>query len=138
GTTRNHGGLGMAITSEIIGKLGGGDIETVAVNRLIKQGESFQVLHTITVDRPSLVAATLTHDNTDSFSCVNGRAALTFRSAEDVYYGGSYGVPLAAGKPISIAAELSTGTWKIEAICNNGSGTSQYTAETLTITTVKM
>ena len=128
----------MTITSELIGKLGGSDIETVAVNRLIKQGESFQVLHTITVDKPSLVAATLTHDNTDAFSGVNARAGMTFRSAENVYYAGSYAVSAAAGKPISIAAELSAGTWAIEAICNNGSGTSQYTAKTLTVATVKM
>ena len=128
----------MAITSEIIGKLGGGDIETVAVNRLIKQGDSFHVLHTIAVDRPSLVAATLTHDNTDSFSMVNGRAALAFRSSDDVYYGASYGANAAKGKPLSVAAELSAGTWTIEATCNNGSGTSQYTAKTLTVATVEL
>ena len=128
----------MAITSEIIGKLGGGDIETISVNRLIKLGDGFQVLHTITVDKPSLVAATLTHDNTDSFSRSNGRAAVAFRGTGDVYYSCSYGVGAAAGKPLSIAAELSAGTWNIEAICNPGTDTTQYTVQTLTVATVKM
>ena len=128
----------MAITSEIIGKLGGGGVETISVNRLIKRVDDFQVLHTITVDKPSLVAATLTHDNTDSFSGFHGRAVLTFRGTGGVYYGGSYGVGAAAGKPISIAAELSAGTWDIEAACNSGTGTTQYTAQTLTVATVKM
>ena len=127
----------MAITSEIIGKLGGGDVETIPVNRLLKRGDGFQTLHTIIVDRPSLVAVTLTHDNTDSFGGTNGKAALVIRGASDAFYMGSYEVSAAAGKPLSIAASLTPGTWTIEAICNPGLGTSQYTAKTLTVATVQ-
>ena len=128
----------MAITSEIIGKLGGGDIETVAANRLIKRGEGFQVLHTITVDRPSLVAAALTHDNTDSFSGISGAAAVAIRGTNNTHYIGSYGISAAAGKPLSIAAEISAGTWTVEASCNSTGKTPEYTAQTLTVATVKM
>ena len=128
----------MAITSEIIGKLGGGDIETTSVNRLIKKGDGFQVLHTITVDKPSLVAATLTHDNTDSFDGVSGRAGVALRGANKVHYAGSYGVSQAAGNPLSIAAGLSAGTWTIEATYNPGTGRSEYTVETATIVTTPL
>ena len=127
----------MAITSEIIGKLGGGEVDIVEVNKPIKNGDGFQYLHTITVDKPSLVAATLTHDNTDSFGSTSGRAALAIvGAAEGPYYGASYGTGSAAGKPLSIAATLDAGTFAIQAVSNNLSA--DYTAQTLTVATVKL
>ena len=127
----------MAITSEIIGKLGGGEVDIVEVNKPINYRDGFQILHTITVDKPSLVAATLTHDNTDSFGSTHGRAALAIAgAAEGPYYAASYGVGGAAGKPLSVAARLDAGTFTIQAVSNNRSV--DYTAQTLTVATVKM
>ena len=47
----------MAITSEIIGKLGGGDVETVPVGQIT--GTDL-VIHSFTLDKPSIVSASLT------------------------------------------------------------------------------
>ena len=127
----------MAITSEIIGKLGGGEVDIVEVNKPINNSDGFQILHTITVDKPSLVAATLTHDNTDSFGSTHGSAALAIvGAAEGPYYSASYGVGSAAGKPLSVAARLDAGTFTIQAISNNRFA--DYTAQTLTVATLKM
>ena len=107
------------------------------VNKPINNSDGFQVLHTITVDKPSLVAATLTHDNTNSFGSTHGRAAMAIAgAAEGAYYAASYGVGTAAGKPLSIAARLDAGTFTIQAISNNR--LADYTAQTLTVATIKM
>ena len=127
----------MAITSEIIGKLGGGEVDIVEVNKPINSSDGFQILHTITVDKPSLVAATLTHDNTDSFGSTHGRVALAIvGAAEGPYYAASYGVGGAAGKPLSVAARLDAGTFTIQAISNNR--LADYTAQTLTVAIIKI
>lgn len=47
----------MAITSEIIGKLGGGDIETVPVGQF---SDTDYVIHSFTLDKQSVVSAALT------------------------------------------------------------------------------
>ena len=47
----------MAITSEIIGKLGGGDIETVPVGQFTGADH---IIHSFTLDKPSVVSAALT------------------------------------------------------------------------------
>ena len=47
----------MAITSEIIGKLGGGDVETVPVGQFT--GTDL-VIYSFTLDKPSVVSAALT------------------------------------------------------------------------------
>ena len=47
----------MAITSEIIGKLGGGDVETVPVGEFT--GTDL-VIYSFTLDKPSVVSAALT------------------------------------------------------------------------------
>ena len=52
----------MAITSEIIGKLGGGDIETVPVGQFTGTDH---VIHSFTLDKPSVVSAALTGLNED-------------------------------------------------------------------------
>src|SRR5699024_2272451 len=47
----------MAITSEIIGKLGGGEVETVPVGQFT---DTDLVIHSFTLDKPSVVSAALT------------------------------------------------------------------------------
>ena len=47
----------MAITSELIGKLGGGDIETIPVGQF---AGADHVIHSFTLDKPSVVSAALT------------------------------------------------------------------------------
>ena len=47
----------MAITSEIIGKLGGGDVKEVSVGQF--SGTDL-VIHSFTLDKPSVVSAALT------------------------------------------------------------------------------
>ena len=47
----------MAITSEIIGKLGGGDIETIPVGKFTGTDH---VIHSFTLDKTSVVSAALT------------------------------------------------------------------------------
>ena len=128
----------MAITSEIIGKLGGGDIETVPVNRLIKKSDGWTALHTITVDKPSLMAVTLTHDNTNSFGATYGGAVIAITGVVDSHYTSSYPAGSTAGQPLSVACEISAGTWTIYALCRGGTGMTEYTAETLTVATIKM
>ena len=125
----------MAITSEIIGKLGGGDVETIEVNRLIRYADPYQVLHTLTVDRPTMIAAVLTHDNMDSFASVNGRAVMRLSGGSGTFYMGSYSTST-PGQPLSVAATVDSGTWEIEATCNNR--LSDYTAQTLKLATVPL
>lgn len=47
----------MAITTEIIGKLGGGDVETVPVGEFT---DTDHVIHSFTLDKQSVVSAALT------------------------------------------------------------------------------
>ena len=47
----------MAITSEIIGKLGGGDVETIPVGKFTGTDH---VIHSFTLDKTSVVSAALT------------------------------------------------------------------------------
>ena len=128
----------MAITSEIIGKLGGGDIETVPVNRLIKKSDDWTALHTITVDKPSLIAVTLTHDNTNSFGATYGGAVIALIGGGNGHYAANYPAASNAGRPLSVAAEISAGTWTIHIICRGGTDMTEYTVQTLTVATVKM
>ena len=128
----------MAITSEIIGKLGGADIETVPVNRLIKKSDGWAKLHTIAVDKPSLIAVTLTHDNTNSFGATYGGAVISITGSVDSHYAANYPAASTAGNPLSVAGEISAGRWTIYALCRGGTNMTEYTAETVTVATVKM
>ena len=47
----------MAITSEIIGKLGGADVETIPVGQF---SDTDHVIHSFTLEKPSVVSAALT------------------------------------------------------------------------------
>ena len=126
----------MAITSELIGKLGGADIQTVELNIPIKSGKGFQTLHTIQIDKPSFVAVSLTHDNTNSFKGTSGRAAICLTGEEEIFYGANYGVSSAAGNPLGVTATLDAGAWQVKATSNVSSA--NYIAQTLTICTAEM
>ena len=126
----------MAITSELIGKLGGADIQTVELNIPIKSGKGFQTLHTIQIDKPSFVAVSLTHDNTNSFKGTSGRAAICLTGEEEIFYGANYGVSSAAGNPLGVTATLDAGAWQVKAASNVSSA--NYIAQTLTICTAEM
>ena len=126
----------MAITSEIIGKLGGADIQTVELNIPIKSGNGFQTLHTIQIDKPSFVAVSLTHDDTNSFKGTSGRAAICLTGEEEIFYGANYGVSTAAGNPLGVTATLDAGAWQVKATSNLSSA--NYIAQTLTICTAEM
>ena len=126
----------MAITSELIGKLGGADIQTVELNIPIKSGNGFQTLHTIQIDKPSFVAVSLTHDDTNSFKGTSGRAAICLIGEGGVFYGANYGVSTAAGNPLGVTATLDAGAWQVKAISNVSSA--NYIAQTLTICTAEM
>ena len=126
----------MAITSELLGKLGGADVRTVELNVPIESGNGFQTLHTIQIDKPSFVAVSLTHDDTNSFKGTSGRAAICLRGEGGVFYGANYGVSSAAGNPLGVTATLDAGAWQVEATSNVSSA--NYIAQTLTICTVEM
>ena len=126
----------MAITSELLGKLGGADIQTVKLNIPVKSVNGFQTLHTIQIDKPSFVAVSLTHDDTNSFTGTSGRAAICFSGGEGIIYGANYSVSSAAGNPLSVATTLDAGVWDVKAISNRSAA--NYTAQTLTICTVEM
>ena len=129
----------MAITSEIIGKLGGANIETITVNQLIKKGEGFKTLHRFTTDRPSLVTAIVTHDNTDSFGGTMGDGTISLRGPDVVHYNSSYIHSTARGKPLTIAAEaVGAGSWDVSAACVYGTKISSYTVKTITLCIVNL
>ena len=126
----------MAITSELLGKLGGADVRTVELNVPIKSANGFQTLHTIQIDKPSFVAVSLTHDDTNSFTGTSGRAAICLSGGGEVFYGANYSVSSAAGNPLSVATTLEAGAWDVKAISNTFAA--NYIAQTLTICTVEM
>ena len=129
----------MAITSEIIGKLGGANIETITVNQLIKKGEGFKTLHSFTTDRPSLVTVIVTHDNTDSFGATMGDGTISLGGPGFVHYNSSYIHSTASGKPLTVAAEaVEAGSWNVSAACVYGKNISSYTVKTVTICIVNL
>ena len=126
----------MAITSELIGKLGGADVRTVELNVPIESGKGFIDLHTFTIDKPSLVSATLTHDNTDSFKGTSGNAALSITWPDGVAYGASYGVSPAGGNPLSVNTLIGSSELTVRAVSNSRSA--NYIAQTLTLAIIPL
>ena len=126
----------MAITSEIIGKLGGADVRTVELNIPIENGKGFIDLHTVTIDKPSLVSATLTHDNTDSFRGSNGNAALSITWPDGVAYGANYGVSTAGGNPLFVNTLIGSSELTVRAASNSRSA--NYIAQTLTLAIIPL
>jgi|SRR5699024_9126008 len=126
----------MAITSEIIGKLGGADVRTVELNLPIENGNGFIDLHTVTVDKPSLVSATLTHDNTDSFKGTSGSAAVVITWPGGFAYGANYGANSAGGNPLSANTLIGSGELTVKAVSNSRSA--NYIAQTLTLAIIPL
>lgn len=126
----------MAITSELLGKIGGADVRTVEINAPIESGKGFIDLHTVTIDKPSLVSATLTHDNTDSFRGTSGRAALSITWPDGVAYGANYGVSPAQGNPLFVNTLISSGEMTVRAVSNVSSA--NYIAQTLTLAIIPL
>ena len=131
----------MAITSELLGKLGGADVRTVELNIPIENGNGFIDLHTFTIDKPSLVSATLTHDNTDSFRGSSGNAALAITwhdgaAYQVVAYGASYGVSTAQGKPLCVNTLIGSSELTVRAVSNSRSA--NYIAQTLTLAIIPL
>ena len=126
----------MAITSELIGKLGGADVRTVELNIPIENGKGFIDLHTFTIDKPSLVSATLTHDNTNSFRGSSGNAALAITWPDGLAYGANYGVSTAQGKPLCANTLIGSGELTVRAVSNSRSA--NYIAQTLTLAIIPL
>ena len=125
----------MAITSELLGKLGGADIQTVELNIPVESGKGFVDLHTVTIDKPSLVSATLTHDNTDSFRG-SGNAAVSITWPDGVAYGASYGVSSAQGNPLFVNTLVGSSELTVRAVSNSRSA--NYIAQTLTLAIIPL
>ena len=125
----------MAITSELIGKLGGADVRTVELNVPIENGNGFIDLHTVTIDKPSLVSATLTHDNTNSFKS-SGNAALAITWPDGYAYGANYGVSTAAGNPLVVNTLTGSSEMTVRAVSNSRSA--NYIAQTLTLAIIPL
>ena len=126
----------MAITSEIIGKLGGADVRTVELNVPIENGKGFIDLHTVTIDKPSLVSATLTHDNTNSFKGSSGNAVLAIVWPDGVAYGANYGVNGAAGNPLFVNTLIGSSEMTVRAVSNLRFA--NYIAQTLTLVIIPL
>ena len=142
----------MAITSEIIGKLGGGDVETVPVGQFT--GTDL-VIHSFTLDKPSVVSAALTglHE-TEGRTTLWGAPAPTIEvrppvggvwgetrfSASLMIYTETTNVPPGAltgnARYLSISAVLPPGDY--EAVINAQSESRTLTVETATIVTTPL
>ena len=140
----------MAITSEIIGKLGGGDIETVPVGQF---SGTDHVIHSFTLDKPSVVSAALTGLNEDGKARwgppapsievrppSGGVWGETRFGASLMAYSSSSSVPPEAqtgnARFLSISAALPPGDYEIVINTQNRSRT--YTVETATIVTTPL
>ena len=142
----------MAITSEIIGKLGGGDVETVPVGQFT--GTDL-VIYSFTLDKPSVVSAALTglHE-TEGRTTLWGAPAPTIEVRPPV--GGVWGEtrfgaslmvhPPTSGAPpesqtgnaryLSISAVLPPGGYEI--VINTQGSSRTYTVDTATIVTTPL
>ena len=142
----------MAITSKIIGKLGGGDIETVPVGQFTGADH---VIHSFTLDKPSVVSAALT--GTEEQIGITGRWGPPAPSIEVRPPGGGvwgetqFGASLmvhssTSGAPpesqsqnaryLSISAVLPPGNYEIA--INTQSASRTLTVDTATIVTTPL
>ena len=142
----------MAITSEIIGKLGGGDIETIPVGQFTGTDH---VIHSFTLDKPSVVSAALTgiaeQAGTDLRwgapaptievrPPVGGVWGETRFSASLMVYSETTNVPPGAltgnARYLSISAVLPPGGYEV--VINSQRSSRTYTVETATIVTTPL
>ena len=142
----------MAITSEIIGKLGGGDIETVPVGQF---SGTDHVIYSFTLDKPSVVSAALTAIK--EMADFTGRwgppaPSIEVRPPSDGVWGETrFGASLmvhtdSASSPpesqprnaryLSISAVLPPGSYEI--IINTQSSSRTVTVDTATIVTTPL
>ena len=140
----------MAITSEIIGKLGGGDIETVPVGQF---SDTDHVIHSFTLDKPSVVSAALTGLNEDGKARwappapsievrppSGGVWGETRFGASLMVYSSASNVPPESqtenARFLSISAALPPGGYEI--VINTQGRSRTYTVETATIVTTPL
>ena len=140
----------MAITSEIIGKLGGGDVETVPVGEFTGTDH---VIHSFTLDKPSIVSAALTGLNEDGTARWGPPApSIEVRSPGGGVWGETrFGASLMVhsstsnvppesqtgnARFLSISAVLPPGGYEI--VINTQSRSRTYTVETATIVTTPL
>ena len=142
----------MAITSEIIGKLGGGDIETISVGQF---SGTDHVIHSFTLDKPSVVSAALT--GTEEQAGLTGRwgppaPSIEVRPPSGVVWGETrFGASLmvhssTSGAPpesqsqnaryLSISAVLPPGDYEV--VINAQSESRTLTVDTATIVTTPL
>ena len=140
----------MAITSEIIGKLGGGDIETVPVGQFT--GTDL-VIYSFTLEKPSVVSAALTGLNEDGTlrwgppapsievrPPSGGVWGETRFGASLMVHSSTSGLPSESqtknARFLSISAALPPGGYEI--VINTQSRSRTYTVETATIVTTPL
>ena len=142
----------MAITSEIIGKLGGGEVETVPVGQF---SDTDLVIYSFTLDKQSVVSAALTglHElegRTTSWGApaptievrppVGGAWGETRFGASLMAYpsynGGSSEWLTGNARYLSISAVLPPGDYEI--VINTQGRSRTYTADTATIVTTPL
>ena len=142
----------MAITSEIIGKLGGGDVETVPVGQFTNTDK---VIYSFTLDKDSVVSAALTGFNEQAGSAntwgppapsievrplSGGTWGATRFSASLMLHSSLTDVPteLQSGNTryLSISAVLPPGNYVI--VVNSRGSSRIFTVDTATIVTTPL
>ena len=140
----------MAITSEIIGKLGGGDVETIPVGQF---SDTDHVIHSFTLDKPSVVSAALTGLNEDGKARwgppapsievrppSGGVWGETRFKASLMVHSSTSNVPPESqtenARFLSISAALPPGDYEI--VINTQGSSRTYTVETATIVTTSL
>lgn len=137
----------MAITTQLVGKLGGGDIKTVPVGSFTGTDKT---IHTVVLDRPSIVSANLTGFKEGAGDTSRWGApapSIEVRPPSGGVWGETrFGASLAtyptSGIPdefqirnarfLSISAALPAGEYNI--VINTKSSSRNYTVDTATIT----
>ena len=137
----------MAITTQLIGKLGGGDVKTVPVGSCTGTDKT---IHTVVLNRPSIVSANLTGFKERAGSTARWSApapTIEVRPPSggvwgETRFGTSLGVHPAGGVPdefqtgnarfLSISAALPAGEYNI--VINTRVSDRNYTVDTATIT----
>ena len=141
----------MAITSEIIGKLGGGDIETVPVGQF---SDTDHVIHSFTLDKPSVVSAALTGLNEEDGKSRWGPPAPSIEvrppsggvwgetrfGASLMVHSSTANVPPESesgnARYLSISAVLPPGGYEV--VINSQRSSRTYTVDTATIVTTPL
>ena len=137
----------MAITTQLVGRLGGGDIKTVPVGSFTGTDKT---IHTVVLNRPSIVSANLTGFKEGAGDTSRWGApapSIEVRPPSggvwgETRFGASLAVYPTSGIPdefrignarfLSISASLPAGEYNI--VINTRSSSRNYTVDTATIT----